>query len=77
MGWRHGFTPFKYLGVKIIPYFLPSSRTEKATPLSEVFDNLEWWPDFIFMAEQLHGAEYSNTIKFFEKIITIILRNLY
>lgn len=55
-GWRYAFTPFLYTGVKIVAYFLPSSRTEKATPLKEVFDNLDWWPDFLFMAEQLHGS---------------------
>lgn len=67
MGWRQGFTPFKYLGVKIIPYFLPSSRTEKAIPLSDVFAKLDWWPDFLFMAEQLNGSEYTNTIRFLRK----------
>lgn len=64
-GWRYDITPFanKYLGVKVVAYFLPSSRTEKATPLETVFDSLEWYPDFLFMAEQLNGAEYQNTIR--------------
>lgn len=65
-GWRHGMVPFynKYSGVKISAYFLPSSRTEKATPLKKIFDGLEWYPDFLFMAEQLNGREYNNTINF-------------
>lgn len=65
-GWRHGFMPFanKYLGVKIIPYFLPSSRTEKAEPIQEIISSLDWMPDFLFMAEQLNGAQYANTIHF-------------
>ncbi|EDM34431.1 hypothetical protein PBAL39_19110 [Pedobacter sp. BAL39] len=64
-GWRYSITPFadKYFGVKIVAYFLPSSRTERAMPLKETFDSLDWWPDFLFMAEQLNGAEYANTIK--------------
>lgn len=65
-GWRHNMSPFfnKYSGVKISAYFLPSSRTEKDQPLEDIFDNLEWWPDFLFMAEQLSGAEYENTVRF-------------
>jgi GTPase SAR1 family protein len=64
-GWRHNITPFadKFYGVRISAYFLPSSRSEKATPLKETFDSLDWWPDFLFMAEQLNGAEYNNTIR--------------
>lgn len=64
-GWRYSMTPFadKYFGVKIVAYFLPSSRTERATSLEKTFESLEWWPDFLFMAEQLNGAEYTNTIR--------------
>lgn len=65
-GWRHGMMPFadKYLGVKISAYILPSSRTEKHEPLEDIFENLEWYPEFLFMAEQLNGSEYENTIRF-------------
>jgi GTPase SAR1 family protein len=65
-GWRHGIVPFKekYFGIKIIAYFLPSSRTEKAEPLESIFKNLDWEPDFLFMAEQLNGSEYEKTIRF-------------
>lgn len=68
-GWRYDLTPFadKYSGVKIVAYFLPSSRTEKSTPLEQTFESLEWWPDFLFMAEQLDGAEYQNTIQTLRK----------
>lgn len=63
-GWRHGITPFKdnYHGVKIGSYFLPSSRSERGELLEDTLDNLEWYPDFLFMAEQKDGAEYERTI---------------
>ncbi len=65
-GWRFGITPFKsnYSGVKIVSYFLPSSRTERNVSLKETFSELEWLPDFLFMAEQKSGAEYQRTIRF-------------
>lgn len=65
-GWRHGMSPFAdyYYGVKITAYVLPSSRTEKQESLETIFNGLEWYPDFLFMAEQLNGAEYENTMRF-------------
>jgi len=65
---RRDFSPFNYtfIGLKIIAFFLPSSRTETEKSLKETFVkiNLGWYPDFIFMAEQLDGDEYDNTIKY-------------
>jgi hypothetical protein len=65
-GWRYGITPFKenYYGVKIVSYFLPSSRSERAKSLKDTFNELEWQPDFLFMAEQQDGVEYERTIHF-------------
>lgn len=65
-GWRMGITPFKenYYGVKIVSYFLPSSRTERGKSLRDTFSELDWQPDFLFMAEQKGGAEYDRTIRF-------------
>lgn len=65
-GWRYGISPFSpvYWGVKIVGYFLPSSRTERHLSLASIYDTLDWYPDFLFMAEQLDGAEYQNTINF-------------
>lgn len=68
-GWRNGLSPFKpkYNGVKIIGYFLPASRSERHTHIKENLDDLEWTPDFLFMAEQLHGDQYSNTINYLRR----------
>lgn len=65
-GWRHNFHPFKntYWAVKVDAYFLPSSRTEKDVSLEEVLDAYEWFPPFLFMAEQLNGSQYDNTIRY-------------
>jgi len=65
-GWRYGITPFKdnYHGVKIVSYFLPSSRSEREKSLKDTFSELEWLPDFLFMTEQKDGAEYERTIRF-------------
>lgn len=65
-GWRYNFMPFKpnYCSIKIWPYFIPASRSEKRISLEHTIEKLDWYPDFIFMAEQLDGAEYQNTISY-------------
>lgn len=64
-GWRYGITPFKdnYYGVKIVSYFIPSSRSERGQSLKDTLAGLDWQPDFLFMAEQKDGVEYENTIR--------------
>lgn len=68
-GWRHNIELFKsyYNAIKIVAYFIPSSRTEKHEPLKDIFNNLNCMPDFLFMAEQLDGEEYLNTIQTLRK----------
>lgn len=68
-GIRTGIKPFKdkYFGVSITAYFLPSSRTEKDVSLRTMLEKIGWEPDFVFMAEQLNGKEYQNTINLLRK----------
>lgn len=69
LGWRWGLTPWKpkYNGVKIDAYFLPASRTERGEYLKDNIEAIGWNPEFIFMAEQLNGSKYSDTINFLRK----------
>src|SRR6185503_9920248 len=62
IGWRYGLSIFikRYWGVKIDAYFIPASRTEKKGYLKEIYDEIGWDPDFIFLAEQLGGSQYSD-----------------
>lgn len=63
-GLRNNFRPFtKENPIKVDAYFLPASRTERATKLADTFNDLGWCPPFMFIAEQLNGAEYNNTIR--------------
>lgn len=65
-GWRYSMYPFhpKYDGVRINGYFLVSSPTEKHKQIKKTIDKLDWMPEFLFMAEQLNGSNYQNTIDF-------------
>jgi len=65
-GWRWRIAPFrpKYEAVKIVTYFVQSSPTESNKPLSESIDPLEWFPDLLFVSEQLGGLQYENTITY-------------
>lgn len=66
MGWRFGLSIFKprYWGIKIDAFFIPASRTERDEYLIDLYKKLGWDPDFIFMAEQLNGKRYSDTIHY-------------
>lgn len=66
VGWRFGLEIFKgrYSGVRIDGYFIPASRTERHEYLEEQYEKVGWDPDFIFMAEQLNGSAYSDSIHF-------------
>lgn len=64
-GWREKISLFSAIwSVHIVGYFLPSSRTEKQQSLESIYKDLAWYPNFLFMAEQLEGVEYQNTINF-------------
>jgi hypothetical protein len=67
-GWRRTVVPFrpKFETIKIIPFVLPWSPTEKKIPLAKTI-NIKWLPDVLLMAEQFNGAEYSNTVHFLMK----------
>ena len=65
-GWRWQVAPFRpnYSLIKTPAYFVQSSPTESAKPLADSIDPLGWFPDLLFVAEQLNGQQYTNTVTY-------------
>lgn len=66
MGWRSlQFFKGKLAAVFTYVYFIPASPTETKEPLKKKLGTMR--PELLLVAEQINGAEYSNTIKFLKK----------
>lgn len=65
-GWRWNIAPFwpSFPLVKTPAYFVQSSPTESNIPLADSIDPLRWFPELLFVAEQLGGNQYDNTISY-------------